>query len=66
MRTASGSVQDGTGKRAAMAERGNANFDLACLQQLLKTALHPFDRHRLTSRRATRGHDHAVWTEAAS
>ena len=52
--------QHGTDKRAAMAKRGNADFDLARRQQLLKTALHPFDRHRLTSRRAARGHDHAV------
>jgi hypothetical protein len=43
-----------------MAKRGNANFDLARLQQLRKTALHPFDRHRLTNQRAPRGHDHAV------
>ena len=43
-----------------MAKGGNTNFDLACLQQLLKTALDPLDRHRLTSRRATRGHDYAV------
>jgi hypothetical protein len=52
--------QHGTDKRAAMAKRGNANFDLARLQQLLKIVVHPFDRHRLTSRRATRGHNHAV------
>ena len=43
-----------------MAKRGNADFDLARRQQLLKTALHPFDRHRLTGRRAARGNDHAV------
>ncbi len=43
-----------------MAKRGNANFDLARRQQMLKTALHPFHRHGLTSRRAARGHDHAV------
>jgi len=39
--------QHGTDKRAAMAKRGNANFDLARLQQLVKTTLHPFDGHRL-------------------
>ena len=43
-----------------MAERGNADFDLARLKQLLKTVLHPFNRHRVTGRRAARGHDHAV------
>ena len=52
--------QDGADKRAAMAERGNANFDLSRLQQLLKTALYPFDRHRLACWRAACGHDHVV------
>lgn len=52
--------QHGTDKRAAMAKRRNANFDLTSLQELLKTALHLFDRHRLTSRRAARSHHHPV------
>ena len=61
MRTAPGSVsRTATDKRAAMAKRRNADFDLSRLQQLLKAALYPFDRHRLTGRRAARGHDHGV------
>ena len=61
IRAAPGSVNraDPTNELRWPSER-NAYFDLARRQQLLKVALHPFDRHQLTGRRTARGYDNTL------